>query len=57
MTKIARAIEMFKVENGIVLILVAVALTGIGCERREKRAIISDPIMKKKVRNPDVRWK
>ena len=54
---IVRAIEMFKVENGIALIMVGAGLVEIGCERREKRAIISDPIMERAVSVLDMAWK
>ena len=56
-TTIVRAIEMFKVENGIALIMIGDGLVEAGCERREKRAIISDPIMKRAVSVLDVAWK
>ena len=49
-TTTVRAIEMFKVENGMVLIMVEVeALAGVGCDRREKRTKMSEPIMKRTV--------
>ena len=54
---IVRAIEMFKVENGMVLIMVVEALAGVGCDRREKRTKMSEPIMKRTVRVADVAWK
>ena len=57
-TTTVRAIEMFKVENGMVLIMVEVeALAGVGCDRREKRTKMSEPIMKRTVRVADVAWK
>ena len=56
-TTTVRAIEMFKVENGMVLIMVVEALAGAGCDRREKRTKISEPIMKRTVRLADVAWK
>ena len=61
-TIIFKAIAMFRVENGSGLIIkawlllkVVLVLAGIGCERREKEATISDPIIKRPVAPPEVR--
>ena len=44
LTTIVRAIEMFRVENGMVLIIVVEAFDGgSGVDRRENLARISDP--------------
>ena len=63
-TTIVKAIVMFRVENGSGLIIkgwlllkVVLVLAGTGCERREKEATISDPIIKRPVTPPEVRWK
>ena len=56
-TTIVRAIEMFRVENGMVLIMMEEALAWVGCAWREKRTKISEPIMKRTVRLANVMWK
>ena len=51
-----RAIEMFRVEKGMVLIMVVGALAKVGSERREKRTKISEAIMKMTVRLAHMMW-
>ena len=49
---------MFRVEKGIVLIIVVVEAFDVsGIEEREHRAKISDPTMARAVRLPDMIWK
>ena len=63
-TIIFKAIAMFRVEKGSGLIInawlllkVVFVLAGLGCERRENRATISDPITNRTVTPLEVRWK
>ena len=63
-TIIFKAIAMFRVENGSGLIInawlllkVVFVLARLGCERRENRATISDPITNRTVTPLEERWK
>ena len=57
---IARVIDMFRVENGMVLTMVELGCElgcELDCERRENRTKISDPMMKRNVRLAAAMWK
>ena len=54
---IVKAIAVFRVENGMVLTMVVLALAGIGCEWREKRTKMSEPTMKRTDRLITGMWK
>ena len=53
-TTITSAIERFSVEKGMTI--VADALVELGCERREKRTKISEPMKKRTVRLAAAMW-
>ena len=56
-TASVRAIEVFRVEKGMVLTMVVGALAGVGVEQREKRTKTAEPVMKRTVRLAAVMWK
>ena len=56
-TAIVRAMEVFRVEKGMVLTMVVGALAGVGVVLREKRTKTAEPIMKRTVRLAAVMWK